>query len=75
MNLYKNLGGDSGVHSFEIGPDCIKVQFLDGVNYTYNYAVTGMDHVERMKELAIFGQGLNSYINKYVRKLYAFKTN
>ena len=71
MAIYANLGGDSGVDSYEIGPDSITVTFQDGATYLYDYAATGQNNVEQMKELAKVGQGLNSFINRNVRKNYA----
>lgn len=71
MLLYANLNGDSGVYGYEIGTDYIKVQFKDGSIYTYTYLSAGRDKVEAMKVLAESGNGLNSFINKYARKLYA----
>ncbi len=73
MEPYKNLGGDSGVSAFEIGNDSIKVQFSDLSVYLYNYEVTGTQNVEQMKALAHGGEGLNSFINRRVRKTYAAK--
>jgi len=73
MERYKNLGGDSGVVAYEIGDKYIKVQFHDGSLYLYNYQSAGSNNIENMKELAIAGQGLNSFISRIVRKGYASK--
>jgi hypothetical protein len=73
MQQYGNYGGDSGVAAFEIGSDSITVEFSDGATYLYNYQVTGSANVEEMKRLALSGTGLNSYINRHVRKAYAMK--
>jgi len=73
MQYYRNLGGNSGVFAFDIGSNTIKVQFKDGSIYLYNYSATGMSEVERLKDLALSGQGLNSYISKYIKKKYAAK--
>lgn len=73
MERYANRGGDSNVVAYEMDPSSIQVQFGDGSVYLYTYAVTGVAEVERMKELAQLGQGLNSYIGKNVRKRYASK--
>ena len=73
MERYLNLGGNSGVEAYEIGEDYIRVQFSDGSVYLYTYASAGREHIERMKELARRGQGLNGYINRYVRKAYERK--
>ncbi len=68
---YKNLGGNSGVTNYQIGPDFIKVQFYTGAIYRYTYESAGQNHIEQMKKLAKNGQGLNGYINKNVRYRYA----
>jgi hypothetical protein len=75
MPAYQNLGGDSGVVSYEISPNYIVVWFKEGQNkkYTYDYQSTGMQDVEEMKRLAQSGIGLNSYIGKHVRDRYASK--
>jgi len=73
MESYKNLGGDSNVIAYEIGTDYIKVQFGDGSIYLYTYESAGQSNIERMKSLAIEGEGLNSFIMKNVRKSYASK--
>lgn len=71
MKRYMDINGDSGVYGYEIGTDYIKVQFKDGSIYTYTYLSAGQDKVEIMKALAEAGDGLNSFINRYARKLYA----
>ena len=73
MKQYKNLGGDSGVSAFEIGDDSIKVQFRDSSVYLYTNRSAGAQNIEQMKALALRGEGLNSFINKHVRKAYASK--
>ena len=73
MQPYYNLGGNSGIAAFTIGDDYIDVQFHSGMTYRYSYASTGADHVEQMKQLALQGQGLNSFISRYVREAYAAK--
>ena len=73
MERYKNISGDSGVYCYEIGDDSITVQFNDGSVYLYDYQSAGSGNIERMKSLAIFGQGLNSFIMRVVKKKYASK--
>lgn len=73
MERYTNLGGDSGVAFFEIKESSILIEFKDGGTYLYDYMMPGEMHVEEMKKLARFGEGLNEYINKHVRKNYAAK--
>lgn len=71
MERYRNSSGTSGVNSFEIGNDFIRVKFTGtSQTYTYSHRKAGSRHVENMKTLAIRGSGLNSYINQYVKYLY-----
>lgn len=69
MGNYKNYSGKSNIDSFEINPDSIHVVFKSGRerHYLYTYRTPGEYHVEKMKELALSGQGLNSYINRIVK--------
>ncbi len=71
MERYNNLNGDSGVAAYEIGDDSIKVEFRDGHIYLYTYQSAGRENIERMKELAIAGRGLSTFIIKFVGKRYA----
>ena len=73
MEQYRNLGGDSGVAAYEIGPDSITVQFKDGAVYLYTNQSAGAASIAEMQRLARSGQGLNSYISRVVRKGYAQK--
>ena len=73
MARYANRGGDSAVETYEIADDSITVGFKGNSLYLYNYSKPGSAHVEAMKKLAIAGEGLNSYIGKYVKKNYAAK--
>ena len=70
MIQYKNLGGNSNIHAFSIGTNFIDVQFNGGKTYKYSYYSAGREKVEQMKRLAIQGQGLNSYIMRYVKYNY-----
>ncbi|AFY60229.1 hypothetical protein [Synechococcus sp. PCC 6312] len=70
MEPYKNIDGDSGVSAYEIGTDFIRVQFSSGAIYLYTYTSAGEANIEHMKVLARQGNGLNSFINTNVRKLY-----
>lgn len=73
MKRYRNLGGDSGIVAYEGGDDFIKVKFSDDSIYLYNYTKPGPNEVEYMKQLAEQGHGLNSYINRHIKKRYAAK--
>jgi hypothetical protein len=68
METYKNLSGDSGVMAYEIGKDSITVQFQDESVYVFNEESAGKENITKMKELAVAGQGLNTYINQHVKQ-------
>lgn len=71
MQNYADLNDDSGVSSYEIGSAYIKVWFnRDEFLYVYSYSSAGKYHVEHMKNLAVAGKGLNSYIDKNVKRDY-----
>lgn len=71
MQHYLDLNHDSGVASYEIGNEFIHVQFKKKSKiYTYSYASVGYQHIENMKQLAQYGDGLNTYINQNVKQLY-----
>ncbi len=73
MEPYRNMDGNSEVAAYEIGPDYITLEFSDGSTYRYTYASAGQENVERMKGLAEAGQGLDTFINTTVSKLYERK--
>jgi hypothetical protein len=73
MQRYKERTADSGVLSYKTGPDWFIAQFKDGSAYLYTYRSSGARSIEAMKKLAAAGNGLTTYINKYVRKAYARK--
>lgn len=56
-----------------IGDDSMVVVFNDGTAYIYNSERPGADYLNEMKRLAADGEGLNSYINRIVKKRYASK--
>ena len=70
MTIYANQGNNSGILAYEIKDDSIIIQFSSGVTYLYTYASAGSGNIEEMKQLAIEGRGLNSFIMKYVRTSY-----
>ncbi|HHJ17593.1 MAG TPA: hypothetical protein ENJ80_12925 [Gammaproteobacteria bacterium] len=73
MQRYSDVDRDSGVVAYETGADFIRIKFSDGTVYLYTYSSAGTHHIERMKALAMRGDGLNAYINEHVRKAYARK--
>ena len=73
MEKYKNLSGDSDINSYGIGENFIKIKFNDGNIYRYTNNSAGSANIHKMKILAAAGQGLNTFISKSVRNLYASK--
>lgn len=73
MERYRNIGGNSGIRSYEIGADSIIIEFSDGGKYLYNNQSTGSSNIERMKTLAVSGRGLNSFISTTIKKRFASK--
>lgn len=71
MTRYKDINGDSGVSEYESGPDFIRVRFEKGGTYLWTAASAGSTHIRNMQQLAQRGDGLNAYINRYVRNSFA----
>lgn len=71
MEIYKDLRGESGVYGYEIGEGYIDVQFDGGSIYRYTNQSAGSGNIADMQRLAKIGQGLNGFINRYVRYKYA----
>jgi hypothetical protein len=72
MVAYVNRSGRSGVVAYEVAPDSIIVEFTTG-RYRYDYDKPGRADVEAMKRLAHKGEGLATYISKFVGNNYAAK--
>lgn len=68
---YADLSGASGVVAYAILADSIRVRFAGGKTYEYTNQRPGADHVARMKQLALAGRGLGTYISQHVRENYA----
>jgi hypothetical protein len=64
---------DSGIVSWECGPDWIDVRFRSGARYKYTAASAGLHNIEEMQRLAERGQGLSAYISQHVHDAYARK--
>lgn len=73
MEAYLDINHDSGVAAFEAGTDYIRIQFKDGQVYLYTNTSAGAHNIATMKSLAKAGNGLNAYINRHVKNLYALK--
>ena len=73
MEPYRDWDNDSGVRAFEISEGQIDVQFKTGAVYRYTSASVGSANFDQMVALARAGEGLNSFINRFVKKLYSAK--
>ncbi|MEL5375313.1 hypothetical protein ABK864_19990 [Serratia marcescens] len=71
MQVYKDINNDSGVRGYELDDTSITVWFDKTTrSYTYSYASAGAENVETMKRLAENGDGLNAFINNFVKFKY-----
>ncbi|MBW2737291.1 MAG: hypothetical protein JRE64_00290 [Deltaproteobacteria bacterium] len=70
MKPYANHHGNSGVTEYEITENSISIIFKYGNKiYTYSNSVTGKHRVDTMKELAVSGHGLSTYIAQHKKEL------
>ncbi|CAN5186782.1 hypothetical protein BH09BAC1_BH09BAC1_04860 [soil metagenome] len=71
MKPYKNIAGNSGVVSYEIGGDFIEVRFRGKSKiYRYSYNSANKASVEQAKQLAKSGKGLSGYISQHMKDGY-----
>jgi hypothetical protein len=73
MKRYRNLDGHSGVTAYECGDGFIRIRFVNGDVYEYTDEVTGREHVANMRQLARAGEGLATYVSRFVHEAYARK--
>ena len=73
MHRYRNLDGHSGVSAYELGEGWIRIRFVGGETYEYTDAATGAEHVRNMQALAQAGEGLATYVSRFVHEAYARK--
>jgi hypothetical protein len=71
LESYGNASGDSAVRAFEISATSIVVVFRSGRTYVYDHFRPGKRDVERMKALALAGEGLGRFISDVVKTRYA----
>ena len=64
MTSYKNLAGNVGICSYELGEKEIRIKFHSSKRFLYDAQTSSEDHIDSMKRLAIQGYGLNYYINE-----------
>lgn len=68
MKSYEDSSHESGVSAYKTVDNFIPVEFKSGEIYIYDYSSTGRTAVEKMKRLAVSGEGLSTYISREVRK-------
>ena len=73
MTPYRDWDNDSGVKAYDVGPKHIDVAFKGGAVYRYTEQSVGTRNLSQMVELAKAGEGLNSFIQRVVRKRYSEK--
>ena len=71
MVPYRDWDRDSGVEAYEVGKAHIDVQFRGGAVYRYTSTSVGAAKLDRMVDLARAGEGLNAFINTFVRRSYS----
>jgi hypothetical protein len=64
---YKNLSGKSTVAKFELKKDGITVRFTDHTVYRYTNQSADPETISKMKELAVAGKGLGTFIDANVK--------
>ena len=71
---YKNLGGKSKVLRYEIAKDGMTIKFVDSSVYRYTNQSADPENIAKMKELALAGKGLGTFIDanlkdRFLRKI------
>ena len=67
MHPYGDHTRQHGAIAYEIGPESIEVEFTSGWIYRFSYENPGALRVDRMKELAVSGRGLSTFISKHLK--------
>mgnify|MGYP001350333447 CR=1 FL=1 len=71
---YADRDGDSAVTAYRLGRGCIEVRFDDGSEYLYTDTSAGAANINRMRQLALGGDGLGAFIQSTVHDRYAEKS-
>lgn len=66
MTSYKNLAGNMGICSYELGDKKIRIKFHSRKSFLFDHKSTGEEHVDKMKHLATQGFGLYNYIEENI---------
>jgi hypothetical protein len=73
MHLYKNKGGKSKVFRYNIEKDAVTIRFTDASVYRYTNQSATPGNIAKMKELALAGKGLGTFIETTVKDNYCRK--
>lgn len=74
LNKGQFKGKPSNVKEYRLGRDYIDIRFYGSDTiYRYTYSLTGKDNVEKMKQCAVIGEGLNALIMHVARKQGTFE--
>lgn len=73
MKPYKNLSGKSTVARYELNKDFVTVRFTDQSVFRYSNQSAGSANVKQMKDLAIAGKGLGTFIEAKLKDKFARK--
>jgi hypothetical protein len=73
MTLYKNLSGKSKVVRYAMAKDSVRVRFADCSVYIYTNQSADPANISKMKELAVAGKGLGTFIDANLKDRFARK--
>jgi hypothetical protein len=73
MQRYADHSGRSGIIAFEVGEDYLDVRFTSGDVYHYTSRRPGERDLAHMKELALRGEGLSTFISRHIGVRYDSK--
>jgi len=63
MTSYKNLAGNVGICSYELGENEMRIKFHSHKNIIFDQQETDENHYNEMRVLATQGFGLHRYIS------------
>ncbi|OIO01609.1 MAG: hypothetical protein COX65_04955 [Elusimicrobia bacterium CG_4_10_14_0_2_um_filter_56_8] len=70
---YQNLSGNSVVLQYKIVHDSVTVTYTDHSVYIYTNQSAGRLNVKKMKDLALAGKGLGTFIEANVKENFSRK--
>lgn len=73
MLPYKNLGGKSKVARYHMAKDAMTIRFVDHSEYIYTNQSAGPETIKKMKELALAGKGLGTFIEASLKDRFSRK--